>query len=855
MSRGERDSAAEFRRVRQVFEQAVDLPTTERAEFVRRECRDDAALQSQVEQLLACDDEACDANGLLDRGADVIVSGDDLAVGGRIDSFRLSAVLGSGGMGTVYEAEQDEPRRRVALKVLSLGLASQQAVRRFRFEAEVLARLQHPGIAQVYAVGVYRSGSIELPWFAMELVRGAADLISYADANNLSLSARIELLLQACDAVHHGHLHGVVHRDLKPQNLLVDDSGRVKVIDFGVARSTEQSVEARLTQPGLVFGTLQYMSPEQLESANVDLRSDIYALGGIAFELVAGRRAFVFEQTTPLAVAEALSTREPPLLGSVVRGVDRDLEAVIHQALRREPDDRYGSVAEFAADLRAFLAARPVRARGASAFYHVRMFARRRKGLVAAIATILLLLVGGLLVVVYQNIELRRGEQLTRRVAKFARDFLAESGVQRTKGVDYTVREALDLAAASIADEVFEDPRIEIELRELIGETYLGLALPDEGRPHLQRAIDLLREIEGADGRNTIRMETSMVILLQDLGQTEAAKQLLADVERRAAAALTTEDVEWWRVQHNRAWLMRHDGQWRDAELVYRDVVAARERLLGTDAEETIVSLHNLANLVAQMGRPQEGQELLQEALDRARRAGHSQVSIWQIADNLAEIWAGLGDFERAAKQHREAMDGFTQLLGPDHQLTLGCGYHLLKALYRLQQFDRVDELGTDLLARCERAFGSDDSRTMDVLMSVSAAQVSSGREEVGKAGMRRAYHGLVRVKGGSHPDSINAGNNLVAMYLHTRDIDPALATTEALVGALQTDADSASQLPTKAVGLTWYYRAFALYIADDKDRALPAAKTAHQHALADMPANEDLAHLVAELIEVIEGN
>ncbi|MCK5941209.1 MAG: serine/threonine protein kinase, partial [Planctomycetes bacterium] len=230
-------SAAAFRRVRELFEQVVDLPGEQREAVLARECQGEPDVRRDVEELLACDGGREDLASLLDRGAALFTPGRTVGVGGKVGPFELQRVLGSGGMGTVYEAEQDAPRRRVALKLLSLALASEQAVRRFQWEAEVLANLHHPGIAQVHAVGVHAAGDIELPWFAMELVPGARDLLHYARHHDLTLRACVELFLQVCDAVHHGHLQGVVHRDLKPQNVLVDEHGRAKVIDFGIARS------------------------------------------------------------------------------------------------------------------------------------------------------------------------------------------------------------------------------------------------------------------------------------------------------------------------------------------------------------------------------------------------------------------------------------------------------------------------------------------------------------------------------------------------------------------------------------------------------------------------------------------
>ncbi|MFT4843329.1 MAG: serine/threonine protein kinase [Candidatus Azotimanducaceae bacterium] len=883
----EESSADNFQHVRQLFEAALDLPNAERAAFLDRECGALGMVRSDVDELLACDADGSELGSLLDRGVDLIATGGvvpgagTLGNRGRVGPFALRSVLGSGGMGTVYEAEQDEPRRRVALKVLSLGLANEQAVRRFKWEAEVLANLRHPAIAQVHEVGVHKVGDIELPWFAMELVPGARDLISYAQAKDLGQRQRLELLLQVCDAVHHGHLQGVVHRDLKPQNILVDENGRAKVIDFGIARSMAN--DAQWTEGGVVLGTLHYMSPEQLRGRAVDLRSDIYSLGVVVFELIAGRRPFVFGETTPLIVAETVENQDAPRLSTIVRGIDRDLEVVVQKALRRDADDRYASMAEFADDLRAFLDARPVRARAPSTFYQVRMFARRRAGLVASSAVIFLLVMVALVVVLAQNSELnRRGEELSnknsalaknevklqqqntellargeeltnknielaasrdqlqqqnlelarrqrvsRRVAQFAGDFLHKSSLMAARGPNYTVREALDEAANSIAGETFEDAETEAELRELIGETYRGLSMSGVAVPQLERAVQLWRQADGSKSRRAMSLATSLVVALRENGRQADAEALIEslhadfpDVER--------EDSElFWAIQHNRAYIMRHAGKLRDAEALFRKTLAARERLLGNDATPTLVTMHNLGNLMLGLGDPEAARDLLTEAVKRARRGKEPEASTLQIVDNLAEAWRDLGDLDKAAKCHRECMAGFEKFVGPDDQLTIGCGYHLLKVLYQQGKRVELESLAKDLLERCERTFGKDDYRTLDVLQALAVAVKDRGDVQQAAVLMNRAFVGVSNDRGEVHPATFNAGHNLTKARIAASDRPGALEISKHLIDLLARDPDPAKQLPPPFPGLTWLLRAQALFAAEQPEQAKVAAAKA----------------------------
>jgi WD40 repeat protein/predicted Ser/Thr protein kinase len=307
-------------------------------------------------------------------------------------------VLGEGGMGTVYEAEQDNPRRTVALKVMRAGLTSDFLVKRFTREAQILGRLHHPGIAQIYEAGLAEDGR---PFFAMEFLRGLP-LGEYARLRGLTVPARLELLARVCDAVQHAHDQGVIHRDLKPANILVDETGQPKVLDFGVARATDADLHTTTarTQAGQLLGTLGYMSPEQVagDPDALDRRSDVYTLGVILFQLLANRPPYDLEQLPLPEAARVIREQEPSRLGSVNAGCRGDVETIVAKALEKDPARRYPSAGELAADIRRHLHHEPIRARPPSALYQLRKFARRHKALVAAVLGIGLALVAGTVV-------------------------------------------------------------------------------------------------------------------------------------------------------------------------------------------------------------------------------------------------------------------------------------------------------------------------------------------------------------------------------------------------------------------------------------------------------------------------
>ncbi|MFT7678706.1 MAG: formylglycine-generating enzyme required for sulfatase activity/predicted Ser/Thr protein kinase [Planctomycetota bacterium] len=437
--------ASRHEHVGNIFLAAAELKGDAREGFLLETCAGDDDLREEVDGLLMHDE--CEPDDFLTTHSEANRQAhlhDELGLRlpKSIGPFRVLRELGQGSMGVVYEAVQEEPQRTVALKVLRFGLASKAARRRFAYEVEILASLQHPRIAKVLQAGTAKMPQGEFPYFAMEVVRGEP-LIASALRRKLDLGRRLTLFNKICSAVQHAHNRGVVHRDLKPSNILVDDEGEPHVLDFGVARAVEPSgdTETWRTRDGQLVGTLPYMSPEQAGSGSqtIDTRTDVYSLGVLLFELLSGELPLGLSNLSVPAAVLAICKEQPRRLGEVSRVLRGDLETITAKALEKDPDDRYPSAADLASDVTRFLLNEPIVARPPSLGYIVRKFAGRNRALVTVV-------IGGVLALMvalgFTSASLRRAllaeddsAENLREVNRFADQLVADELIEETEGL------------------------------------------------------------------------------------------------------------------------------------------------------------------------------------------------------------------------------------------------------------------------------------------------------------------------------------------------------------------------------------------------------------------------------------
>ena len=699
-----------------------------------------------------------------------------------IGSYRIVRLLGEGGMGAVYEAEQDQPRRRVALKVIKAAWASPEMLRRFEQESRALGRLQHPGIAQIYEAGSADAGFGVQPFFAMELIHGKP-LVEYANEHKLNTRQRLELMIQVCDAVHHAHQRGIIHRDLKPGNILVDETGQPRILDFGLARATDSDAQAtRQTDMGQLLGTLAYMSPEQVlaDPYALDTRSDVYALGVILYELLAGKMPYTLSRHLHEAV-RTIQVTDPAPLSTVSRVYRGDIETIVAKALEKDKERRYASAAGLAGDIRRYLNDEPIVARPASTSYQLQKFARRNKALVVGIAAVFAVLVLGIVASTWEAVQARRAEKRAQEqsaIAQAVNDFLQndilgqasaynQSGPGTKPDPDLKVRTALDRAAERITGKFGKQPEVEATIRDTMGQTYQGLGLYPEARKQMERALDLERRVLGAENPKTLRTMSRLASVYYSEGKYAQAEALLSqalEIERRV---LGPEHPDTLRSISGLASVYYSEGKYAQAETLLSQALEIERRVLGPEHPDTLRSMSRLAGVSNSQGKYAQAEALLSQALEIERRVlGPEHPDTLASMGYLADFYYSQGKYVQAEALFSQTVETKRHVLGPEHPSTLESMGGLARVYCLRGEYAQAETLSNQTLEIQRRVLGPEHSSTLSTLSDVASMYQRQGKYFLAETYAAQVLVGRQHALGSEHQETMSAAADLALAYL-----------------------------------------------------------------------------------------
>ncbi len=708
---------------KRIFGLAIDLPASQRTAFVSENC-EDATLRAEILQLIR--QSECEPDFLeppladLWAGIEGNATAEDPLVGSAVAGFCIEGRIGAGGMGTVYAARQMAPNRWVAIKLLNpLQSAAQRGLQRFEAESRALARLQHPGIAHVYASGAHDFGFGKQLWFAMELIDGTP-LNHFMKERSLTVRQRLMLILKICDAVQHAHDRGIIHRDLKPANILIVDTSddvncpaQPKIVDFGVARIEESDRgQVTQTQAGEILGTLNYMSPEQLrgEANSIRTSSDQFSVAVIGFELLTGQLPHARPTSSWLAAIRSAEWDEARKLSDLDVNYRGDLEVIFSKALETDASRRYSSIRHFAEDLRRYLDRRPILARPASQLYRASRFVSRHRMLATSMCISFLAISGGLILFA---IEARRANRaaavassqadkasLEAEKAKYesekaiavssfiTNDLLLKILVNKPAGPERRLvspPELIALASANIRSMFGDRPTIEAAVRNEVGTIYYNLGAFLEARDEYQRVLELWGHELGDAHVDTLKAANNLGLCYMHLGETEKAEKLLDRALRGRTVALGESDSQTLATMNNLAILLQSTHRTKEAEQLLRVALDQQERVLGLHHKDTLTTAANLASLFAKRGEIEKAKQIHLAVYEACRtNLGEDHVTTLASASRAAQTLHLGGEHTEALVILTPVLHKFEKLKGPAGHDTI-TARRLLSRIYKAQ--------------------------------------------------------------------------------------------------------------------------------------------------------------------------
>lgn len=798
-----------WRRISEVFDLVADSPPDQRDDLLAELCAGDVVLRRKVEALLRADAaairfdrhvESARASAVCDWNDDV----DAESPGQRIGAWRVVCELGRGGMGVVLLAERADGQyeQQAALKLIKRGMDSEAILARFLRERQILARLDHPHIAHLLDGGIAADGR---PYFAMEYVEGSP-LLDYCAGRNLE--ERLHLFLQICDAVQFAHARLVVHRDIKPGNILVGKGGEAKLLDFGIAKLLDESqagasVTVDAQQRPL---TPAYAAPEQWRGDAVSVATDVYALGAVLYELLSGRRPFGFRDAPTAgevhrafaAIAPPPPSASPGVAGISARTLRGDLDTIVITALKRDPERRYPSVEAFSGDLRRLLDGRPITARRDSTGYRAGRFVARHRVGVAVSAVAIALLLASTTTALWQARAKAREAAASAEVTRFLVDLFRGSDPTLQRGESVTAQELLDRGAERLHAETGLESAVRARLLQTVAESYLSLGLYDRALVPAREALDLRGGIAAGSPREVAESQAQLGRVYRLKADYAAAEPLLAESLRLRRALLPADDPELIESLGESAALLRARGDFEQAAAPLREALASAERHFGNDSIEAARRLDDLAANLDDLGKRADAESAYRRALAiRERRLGSNDAEVATSLLNLGQHLDDSGEYGEARGLLERAVAIRRAIFGAAHPL-VGFAEIGLAGVYqsqnRLDDAERHAQIALDLL---QHSLPADHPRIAEVLNLLAILRMNR-RDFAGSVPLaRRVVDAFARTLGADHPDTLTAENNLSFALLHAGRFDEAEKMQRSILATLRKDDGQAARKTT----------------------------------------------------------
>jgi len=718
-------------------------------------------------------------------------------------NYKIHRQIGSGGFGIVFLATQEKPcHRKVAIKIIKLGMDSEEIIARFEAEEQALALMNHPGIAQIYDSGITDRG---MPFFVMEYIEGL-DIKSFCDKKKLNISQRLELFIDVCRSVQHAHQKGVIHRDLKPPNILVtkereSDKNIVKVIDFGIAKALHYNLTENTfyTDPNSTIGTSFYMSPEQIQNSRlgIDTRADIYALGVILYELLIGLRPFDFKDPNiidmkdlrnKICEQEPLKPSKKLLLKTFYPGCsidniikDRstnritlekelkdDLDWIVLKALEKIPEKRYASVSELEADIERHLNGEPVLARAPSQIYKIRKFIHKHKvTVIATMITLSALVIGviGISVGFSKAITAKNEAKLETEKVRAINDFLQNllaAPAPDAEGHNVKVIDVLRQASKNVEKNFDEIPEVKAEVHHTLGKTYFTIGDYQNAYQHTKKALDIRVRILGLNHPASLSLMNNIGAIFCEQGNYNEAEAYNRKTIEIAKETLGQNHPDTLMTISNLARSIQLQGRFSEAIGIYKDVWEKQRKILGPEHPKTVLTMIDLAGAFLDSGDNKKAESIYKDGLEIQRRIyGENHPNYLSTQSNIAIALKNQGNVKESIRIYRQVLEKKIQVFGPNHPMTLITMTNLAEALRKHGKYEDAILLLSEALNRKKTTLGENHPGTLGTQINLANVLDDQGKYDKSEEIYREV---LIKQKisiGPDNPDTLTTMNNL----------------------------------------------------------------------------------------------